>query len=134
VGRTLLSDAFDLALRNPSKSPTAETLGIYDFLAFIGQECPTPVGEVRHADRRRESRWWRLHPERWLESLVVKDFAALDDSLDTRWRYSRNFRSLDTLRGRELAAGAPLLVMVALALPPERSSGQSRAKLAEFRP
>jgi hypothetical protein len=47
------------------------------------------VGEVRHAEGPRESRWWRLHPERWLESLVVKNVAALDDSLDTRWRYSQ---------------------------------------------
>jgi hypothetical protein len=28
------------------------------------------VGEVRHADGPKESRWWRLHPERWLESLA----------------------------------------------------------------
>jgi hypothetical protein len=34
------------------------------------------VGEVRHADGPKDSRWWRLHPERWLESLVVKDVAA----------------------------------------------------------
>jgi hypothetical protein len=30
------------------------------------------MGEVRHAEGPKESRWWRLHPERWLESLVVK--------------------------------------------------------------
>ena len=47
------------------------------------------VGEVRHAEGPRESRWWRLHPERWLESLVVKEVVALDDSLDPRWRYSQ---------------------------------------------
>jgi len=38
------------------------------------------VGEVRHVDGPRENRFWRLHPERWLESLVVKDIAALDDT------------------------------------------------------
>jgi hypothetical protein len=48
------------------------------------EELIRSVGEVRHADGPRESRWWRLHPERWLESLVVKDVAALDDSLDPR--------------------------------------------------
>jgi hypothetical protein len=47
------------------------------------------VGEVRHADGPKECRWWRLHPERWLESLVVKNIAALDDQLDPRWRYSQ---------------------------------------------
>jgi hypothetical protein len=30
-----------------------------------------------------------LHPERWLESLVVKNVAALDDQLDSRWNYSQ---------------------------------------------
>jgi len=47
------------------------------------------VGEVRHAEGPKESPWWRRHPERWLESLVVKDVAGLDDSLDPRWRYSQ---------------------------------------------
>jgi hypothetical protein len=128
------------------------------------------VGEVRHADGPREDRWWRLHPEQWLESLVVKDVAALDDSLDHRWRYSQvpafsasdramidvltvtregrlavlelkadedihlplqgidywarvawhhargEFQKFGCFAGRELAAGAPLLVMVAPAL------------------
>lgn len=128
------------------------------------------VGEVRHADGPKESRWWRLHPERWLESLVVKDVAALDDSLDARWRYSQvpafsaadramidvltvnregrlavlelkadedihlplqgidywarvawhhargEFQKFGYFAGRELAAGAPLLIMVAPAL------------------
>jgi hypothetical protein len=128
------------------------------------------VGEVRHADGPKENRWWRLHPERWLESLVVKDVAALDDSLDARWRYSQvpafsaadramidvltvnregrlavvelkadedihlplqgidywarvawhhargEFQKFGYVQGRELAAGAPLLIMVAPAL------------------
>jgi len=47
------------------------------------------IGEVRHAEGPKESRWWRLHPERWLESLVVKNIRALDDQLDPRWRYSQ---------------------------------------------
>jgi hypothetical protein len=128
------------------------------------------VGEVRHADGPRESRWWRLHPERWLESLVVKDISALDDQLDPRWRYSQvpafsasdwamidvltvtregrlavlelkadedihlplqgidywarvawhhargEFKKFGYFAGRELAPGAPLLIMVAPAL------------------
>jgi hypothetical protein len=47
------------------------------------------IGEVRHADGPHECRWWRLHPERWLESLVVKEISALDDQLDPRWCYSQ---------------------------------------------
>jgi len=37
----------------------------------------------------KDSRWWRLHPERWLESLVIKNICALDDQIDPRWRYSQ---------------------------------------------
>ncbi len=47
------------------------------------------IGEVRHAEGPHDSRWWRLHPERWLESLVVLNIGALDDDLDPRWRYSQ---------------------------------------------
>jgi hypothetical protein len=47
------------------------------------------IGEVRHAEGPSESRWWRLHPERWLESLVVKNICGLDDQLDPRWCYSQ---------------------------------------------
>lgn len=47
------------------------------------------IGEVRHADGPRECRWWRLHPERWLESEVIKNVRALDSRLDPRWRYSQ---------------------------------------------
>jgi len=37
------------------------------------------IGEVRHAEGPRDSALWRLHPERWLESLVVKSLASLDE-------------------------------------------------------
>ena len=47
------------------------------------------IGEVRHAEGPSESKWWRLHPERWLESLVIKNICALDDQLDPRWCYSQ---------------------------------------------
>jgi hypothetical protein len=47
------------------------------------------VGEVRHADGPRECRWWRLHPERWLESLVIKNVSALDSQFDPRFCYSQ---------------------------------------------
>jgi hypothetical protein len=32
---------------------------------------------------------WRLHPERWLESLVVRDLGALDERLDSSCLYSQ---------------------------------------------
>jgi hypothetical protein len=47
------------------------------------------IGEARHPDGPRDNRCWRLHPERWLESLVVKNVRALDDGLDPRWCYSQ---------------------------------------------
>jgi len=37
------------------------------------------VGEVRHAEGPRDHALWRLHPERWLESLVVLDVTEVDE-------------------------------------------------------
>lgn len=47
------------------------------------------IGEARHPEGPRDNRFWRLHSERWLESLVVKDVCALDCTLDPHWRYSQ---------------------------------------------
>ena len=47
------------------------------------------IGEVRHAQGPRDHLLWRLHPERWLESLVVKNVAAVDERLDSACRYSQ---------------------------------------------
>src|SRR6185312_1334547 len=47
------------------------------------------IGEARHAEGPTDSPFWRLHPERWLESLVVRNVAALDDQLDSAWTYSQ---------------------------------------------
>jgi hypothetical protein len=47
------------------------------------------VGEVRHAVGPRDHPLWRLHPERWLESLVLKDIAAIDERLDSACQYSQ---------------------------------------------
>jgi hypothetical protein len=47
------------------------------------------VGEVRHAEGPRDHLLWRLHPERWLESLVVKNVSALDSRLDPSCHYSQ---------------------------------------------
>jgi hypothetical protein len=32
---------------------------------------------------------WRLAPEKWLESLIIRNIAALDHRLDSRWVYSQ---------------------------------------------
>lgn len=47
------------------------------------------VGEVRHAEGPRDHFLWRLHPERWLESLVVKNIAAIDERLDAATLFSQ---------------------------------------------
>jgi hypothetical protein len=69
------------------EGPAARVLDGGNFARFERLICD--IGEVRHADGPKESRWWRLHPERWLESLVVKNICALDDQLDPRWKYSQ---------------------------------------------
>jgi len=47
------------------------------------------VGEVRHAEGPRDHPLWRLHPERWLESLVVRSVGAVDERLDADCLYSQ---------------------------------------------
>jgi hypothetical protein len=47
------------------------------------------IGEVRHAEGPRDNTLWRLHPERWLESLVIKDVRTVDDRLDSSRFYSQ---------------------------------------------
>jgi hypothetical protein len=37
------------------------------------------IGEVRHTEGPRDHPLWRLHPERWLESLTVGNVAAIDE-------------------------------------------------------
>ncbi|MGH9500047.1 MAG: hypothetical protein ACRD3L_12980 [Terriglobales bacterium] len=47
------------------------------------------IGEVRHPEGPRDHPLWRLHPERWLESLVVQNVAAIDEVLDSSCFYSQ---------------------------------------------
>ena len=47
------------------------------------------IGEARHPDGPHDNRFWRLHPERWLESLLVKNVAALGSEFDGKWAYSQ---------------------------------------------
>jgi len=47
------------------------------------------IGEVRHAEGPHDHPLWRLHPERWLESLVVRGLCAVDERLDPACLYSQ---------------------------------------------
>jgi hypothetical protein len=55
----------------------------------VFQGLVSSIGEVRHAEGPRDSPLWRMHPERWLESLAVRNIAALDGRLDPACRYSQ---------------------------------------------
>ena len=47
------------------------------------------IGEVRHPQGPRDHPLWRMHPERWLESLVIQNVAAVDEQLDPASFYSQ---------------------------------------------
>jgi hypothetical protein len=57
--------------------------------AAIFRQLVHSVGEVRHAEGPRDHALWRLHPERWLESLVARDVSAVDERLDAACLYSQ---------------------------------------------
>ncbi len=62
-------------------------LGEQDAAAFC--QLVHSVGEVRHSEGPRDHPLWRLHPERWLESLVLRDVAEVDERLDAACSYSQ---------------------------------------------
>lgn len=47
------------------------------------------IAEVRHADGPRDHLLWRMHPERWLESLTLQCVNAVDEHLDSDSVYSQ---------------------------------------------
>ncbi len=47
------------------------------------------AGEVRHPDGPRDHPLFRMHPERWLETVVVKDASAIDERVDPACVYSQ---------------------------------------------
>jgi hypothetical protein len=47
------------------------------------------VRDARQGEAQPKDPLWRISPERWLESLVVRDVAALDPRLDSRFVYSQ---------------------------------------------
>jgi len=62
-------------------------LGDTNIAAFA--QLVRSIGEVRHPEGPRDHPLWRLHPERWLESLVVQDVAAVDERLESTCLYSQ---------------------------------------------
>lgn len=62
-------------------------LGESNFGRF--QQLVRSIGEVRHSDGPHDHPLWRLHPERWLESLAVLNLAALDERLNSSCLYSQ---------------------------------------------
>lgn len=62
-------------------------LGDNNFAAFV--QLVRSIGEVRHAEGPRDHPLWRLHPERWLESLVVRDVTTVDERLNPACLYSQ---------------------------------------------
>jgi hypothetical protein len=67
----------------------AEERGLEEANAAAFRRLVQSVGEVRHAEGPRDHPLWRLHPERWLESLVVRDVCAVDERLDADCLYSQ---------------------------------------------
>jgi hypothetical protein len=53
------------------------------------QRLVRSIGEVRHAEGPRDSPLWRMHPERWLELLAVRNIAAIDGRFDPACSYSQ---------------------------------------------
>jgi hypothetical protein len=47
------------------------------------------LGEVRQRDGPRDHPCWRMHPERWLESLAIQDVTSLDERLAAAPVYSQ---------------------------------------------
>ena len=45
--------------------------------------------DIRDSHGPRHHPLWRMHPERWLESLVVRDVSAIDERLDSSSMYSQ---------------------------------------------
>jgi hypothetical protein len=60
-----------------------------DLTAAAFRQVVRSVGEVRHPEGPRDHFLWRLHPERWLESLVVRDVSRIDERLDSGCLYSQ---------------------------------------------
>lgn len=83
--------------QNPSASKATEIvfgLGAEEAIlsettAFRFELLVRSIGEVRHLEGPPDHPLFRMHPERWLESLVVKQIGDLDERLDISCVYSQ---------------------------------------------
>ncbi len=78
------------------RSPTEIVFGLGAAERVLGEENAAAfaqlvrsIGEIRHPGGPRDHFLWRLHPERWLESLVVNNIGAIDERLDPACLYSQ---------------------------------------------
>ena len=67
-----------------AQSTTLDEHNTADFRRFVQS-----LAQARRSRGRRSDPLWRMHPERWLESLVIKDVSALDARLDPGPVYSQ---------------------------------------------
>ncbi len=67
--------------------PAERVLDERNYPAFV--QLVRSIGEARHAEGPKDNLLWRIHPERWLESLVLRDVSALDEQLDCAFNYSQ---------------------------------------------
>jgi len=80
-----------------SNSPLPEIIfGLAGFEALLTPETEaafqrfvTEITEGRHAQADHRDRLWRIYPERWLESSIVKDIALIDSHLQPSHVYSQ---------------------------------------------
>ena len=61
-----------------------DTTNASAFLSLVGR-----LRSMRSPHGSRHQPLWRLHPERWLESLVVRDVSLIDERLDHGCLYSQ---------------------------------------------
>ena len=77
-------DTTEIVFGLGAEERTLDSNNIADFTRLINS-----IGEVRHAEGPRDHTLWRLHSERWLESLVVNDVGAIDERLAADHIYSQ---------------------------------------------
>ncbi len=80
------------ALRNQHElvfGPPPSEIPVTDDNAAEFAEFARMLALTRHARGDHSNPLWRMHPERWLESLVVRDVTRLDARLDPAFVYSQ---------------------------------------------
>ena len=55
----------------------------------VFQQLLAAVRDQRHPYGSRQNQLFRMHPERWLESLIVADVSMIDERLESKFHYSQ---------------------------------------------